>query len=93
VELALFRISQEALNNIAKHARASRVEIALQRSVSAYELSVSDDGVGFDEAGESGSGRRLGLVTMRERAQSLGGWIEVHSSTGEGTRLTVGIPA
>jgi two-component system sensor histidine kinase UhpB len=93
VELVLFRIAQEALNNVAKHARASKVEIVLQRSGAAYLLSVIDDGVGFGGMGENHLGRRLGLVTMRERSQSLGGSLELETSAGKGTRLVVRIPA
>jgi PAS domain S-box-containing protein len=93
-EIALFRIAQEALNNVVKHARASRVEITLERSGSAYVMSVQDDGVGFD-AVEGRTARRpgLGMVTMRERAEAVGGRFEVLTRLGGGTRLTVEVAA
>jgi two-component system sensor histidine kinase UhpB len=93
-EIALFRIAQEALNNVVKHAGASRVEITLERSGSAYVMSVQDDGVGFD-AVEGRMARRpsLGMVTMRERAEAVGGRFEVLTRPGGGTRLTVQVTA
>ena len=92
VELVLFRIAQEAMNNVAKHARASRVEVALERSETNFLLSVFDDGVGFD-ALEQLSGQHLGLVTMRERSQALGGQLDIETALGKGTILKVSIPA
>jgi signal transduction histidine kinase len=85
---------QEALNNVVKHARASRVEITVERSGSDYVMSVQDDGVGFDAA-EDYAARRpgLGMVTMRERAHAVGGRFEVQTIAGSGTRLTVQVPA
>jgi PAS domain S-box-containing protein len=93
IEIVLFRIAQEALNNVVKHANAYRVDIELKRYESGYMLSIEDDGLGFD----SGNGRDtrrpgLGMVTMRERSHAAGGSFEVHSSPGGGTRLTVRIP-
>ena len=91
VEIALFRIAQEALNNVAKHARASSVLIALERRGYEYVMSVADDGVGmgdFELRPRSG----LGMVTMRERAQAVGGRIEVEALPHGGTQLTVRIP-
>jgi signal transduction histidine kinase len=93
VEIALFRIAQEALNNVAKHARASSVVIALERQESGYVMSVADDGVGLQTAGEPADRPRsgLGMVTMRERAQAIGGRFRIESLPGGGTRLTVRI--
>jgi len=94
MEIALFRIAQEALNNVVKHARASRVEITLERTGSEHVMSVQDDGVGFVAAEERAEGPAgLGMVTMRERAQAVGGRFEVRAVPGEGTRLTVRVPA
>ena len=94
MEIVLFRIAQEALNNVLKHARASRVEITLGRSGSDYVMSVEDDGVGYDAAGERAAPHAgLGMVTMRERAQAVGGRFEVRAASGDGTRLTVRVPA
>ena len=94
VEIALFRIAQEALNNVAKHARASSVVIALERQGSGYVMSVADDGVGLRAAEERADRPRpgLGMVTMRERAQAVGGRFQIESLPGGGTQLTVRIP-
>jgi signal transduction histidine kinase len=93
-EIALFRISQEALNNVAKHARASRVRVGLERSGAELVMSVADDGVGLDTAEESPARRRpgLGMVTMRERTQAVGGRFEIGPADGGGTRVTVRVP-
>jgi two-component system, NarL family, sensor histidine kinase UhpB len=94
VEIALFRIAQEALNNVAKHARARSVVIALQGQGPEYVLSVADDGVGLRAAEERADRPRtgFGMVTMRERAQALGGRFQIESLPGGGTQLTVRIP-
>jgi PAS domain S-box-containing protein len=91
VEIALFRIAQEALNNVAKHARAKSVEISLECHGSEYVMSVVDDGKGFRASDEHVDGPRpkLGMVTMRERAQAVGGRLSVEPHPGGGTRLTV----
>jgi signal transduction histidine kinase len=93
-EIALFRIMQEALNNVAKHAHAGRVHIALARSGTQFIMSVSDDGVGMDAASNSISSRRpgLGMVTMRERTQAVGGQFEIGAASGHGTQVVVRIP-
>jgi two-component system sensor histidine kinase UhpB len=94
VEIALFRIAQEALNNVAKHARARHVEIALDHANGVCVMSVQDDGIGFDrvEASSDKPKPGLGMVTMRERAQAVGGRFEVQALPGRGTRLTVRVP-
>ena len=93
-EIALFRIAQEALNNIAKHAHAKLVDVRLERLSTRWIMSVADDGVGFDAASNSNSGRRVGfgMVTMRERTQAVGGQFEVGAAPGGGTRIVVLIP-
>jgi two-component system sensor histidine kinase UhpB len=94
VEIALFRIAQEALNNVAKHARARRVEIALGHANGECVMSVEDDGIGFD--GVEGTSDKpkpgLGMVTMRERAQAVGGRFDVRALSARGTQLTVRVP-
>jgi two-component system sensor histidine kinase UhpB len=94
VEIALFRIAQEALNNVAKHARAHRVEIALEHANGECVMSVEDDGIGFD--GVEGTSDKpkpgLGMVTMRERAQAVGGCFDVRALSARGTQLTVRVP-
>jgi PAS domain S-box-containing protein len=94
VEIALFRIAQEALNNVAKHARARRVEIALDHANGECVMSVQDDGIGFDYAAIASDKPKpgLGMVTMRERAQAVGGRFEVRALPGRGTQLTVRVP-
>jgi two-component system sensor histidine kinase UhpB len=94
VEIALFRIAQEALNNVAKHARARRVEIALDHANGECVMSVQDDGIGFDGAANASDKPKpgLGMVTMRERAQAVGGRFEVRALPDLGTQLTVRVP-
>ena len=91
VETCVYRIVQEALTNIAKHARATRVGVVVTRPAGGLSVVVEDDGVGFDpKAVPCG---RLGLLGMRERARLVGGGLEVESSAGPGTTLTLRIPA
>lgn len=88
--IALFRITQEALTNIARHAEATAVEVRLVREGDELVLEVGDNGRGLrGEAGEAGS---LGLLGMKERAHALGGAFFVASEAGGGTRLTVRVP-
>ncbi len=90
VEMALFRIAQEALTNVAKHARAEHVSITLWSSHSELVMSIADDGIGLPRAAPASERHGLGLVTMRERAQAVGGAFKVEPlADGEGTRLTV----
>ena len=94
IEIAFFRIAQEALNNVAKHARAQHVEIALDHANGEYAMSVQDDGIGFDGGTDTADKPKpgLGMVTMRERAQAVGGHLEVQALPGGGTQLTVRAP-
>lgn len=90
VEEALYRIAQEALHNVVKHARASSVRIALSRSPSGIGVAVEDDGEGFDPTRvESG---HLGLTGMRQRAELAGGELQVVSHQGKGTRIEAFAP-
>ena len=93
-EIVLFRIAQEALNNVARHARATRVEIVLERREIRFAMTVADDGVGLGAAADSIGWNMpgLGMLTMRERAQAVGGEVRVESLPERGTRLTVTIP-
>jgi signal transduction histidine kinase len=92
VETALFRIFQEGLTNILRHAKASSVMVRLDQNDDLITLEICDDGVGFDpwrlESPDPG-GRGLGLRGMRERAAILGGTLELESAAGEGTTLRV----
>jgi two-component system sensor histidine kinase UhpB len=94
VEIVLFRIAQEALNNVAKHARAKHVTITLERQGSDCVMAVLDDGIGIARSRESTDPSRtaLGLVTMRERAQTVGGVLTVEAGARRGTQLTVRVP-
>lgn len=92
VEEALYHVVQEALNNMIKHASASEVKVFLKQDAdSNITLTVMDNGVGFDiETAVSGSG--LGLISMRERIENLGGTITYHASIGQGTEVQVHLP-
>ena len=94
VETVLYRIVQEALNNVSKHARASSVKIAVRSESDVITCSVTDDGLGFDvsRAMEGSDARGIGLIGMRERVARLGGTLSVSSSPGGGTELLVTIP-
>lgn len=88
IESELYGIAQEALNNILKHAEATRVEIHLRKQTGAVVLEISDNGNGFNPAalGEDG---RLGITSMRERAKKLGSQLVIDSRAGKGTRVKV----
>jgi signal transduction histidine kinase len=88
VELACFRIAQEALTNVLRHAGAGNARLVLVRRADALLLEVHDDGRGFANPDATG----LGLVTMRERAQQVGGSIEVESDPQRGTRVRACLP-
>ena len=92
-EQALFRIAQEALTNVVKHAGATSVTVHLERTSGAISLVVDDDGHGFDPADPAISARRLGLVSMHERAADLGGSLVVESEVGRGTSIRAEVPA
>ncbi|HVS01004.1 MAG TPA: GAF domain-containing sensor histidine kinase [Thermoanaerobaculia bacterium] len=87
VEVGLYRIAQEALQNALRHAAADQIVIRLETAKDRVRLTVQDDGRGFP--GEEVSAGRFGLVGMRERARLLGGSFQVESSPGAGTRVTV----
>lgn len=93
VEVAIFRIAQEALSNARKHARAHRVVVALRYDPDAVTMTIEDDGQGFaaGDTGASASGG-FGLTSMRERARVLGGALDVSSTPGRGTRVTARLP-
>lgn len=91
--LALFRITQEALNNIAKHSSATRISLSLLRRGGLFVLNISDNGKGVAAGAKSRpAGGGLGLLSMRERAESVGGSFELLSARGAGTYITVRVP-
>ncbi|PYQ54604.1 MAG: hypothetical protein DMF53_29230 [Acidobacteria bacterium] len=92
VEVGLYRIAQEALQNALRHGDASRVLLRLEAPPGRIRLTVQDDGRGFTIGGSSGTGSHFGLVGMRERARLLGGSFQIESSPGAGTRITADIP-
>jgi two-component system NarL family sensor kinase len=90
MEAELFRIAQEALTNVRKHARAHKVDVSLQRRAQQITLNVCDDGRGFLVRGRQDG--RHGLVGMRERAKLLGGRLQLSSRPGQGTRVSARVP-
>jgi signal transduction histidine kinase len=89
VETVLYRAVQEALTNVAKHARAEAVKISLERTKDRVIMSVQDNGIGFNHRS---AGRGLGLLGLRERSAALGGSLWIDSRRGGGTTLTMSIP-
>ncbi|MBU0462654.1 MAG: sensor histidine kinase [Proteobacteria bacterium] len=94
LEITIYRIVQEALNNVAKHAEAKNVKISLKREITRITGFIQDDGKGFDinkifkEIGE----KHIGLINMRERVSILGGTLKIQSENGKGTRININIP-
>jgi two-component system NarL family sensor kinase len=94
-ELTLYRILQEALKNVEKHAHADHVSVSLARLGAFVQLTIKDDGVGFDASRQSSGEKRkagLGLLSMRERAAYAGGVLEIKSVRGTGTEIMVRLP-
>ena len=87
VQVAFYRVCQEALNNVAKHAKASQVEIDLKQEEAVIELRIRDDGQGFDP--EQPFSGHYGLSMMRERAEAVGALLSITSQPGHGTELTI----
>lgn len=90
--VALFRIAQEALNNVAKHASAKHVGIALSAAEGQMTVEISDDGAGFDPLAAEARASRWGMTTMRERAEAAGGRLDIASTPGSGTVLRARVP-
>ena len=90
VETAVYRIVQEALTNVVKHADAARVSIVVTRKPDSVLVMIEDDGRGFDPAASGGGG--LGLLGMRERVELLDGSLQVEAAPGQGTTLIVALP-
>jgi signal transduction histidine kinase len=95
IETACFRIVQEALTNIARHAQAQHVEIDLHRTGDALVLCVQDDGCGFDLAAMRGralAGGSIGVLGMQERAELIGGQLNIESTPGQGSTVRLTCP-
>ena len=90
IELCLFRVAQEALGNAVKHSDARHISVELTGAPSSLALTIADDGKGFDV--ESAPNGGLGLMSMRQRVESVGGLLEIHASPASGTRLRVTVP-
>ncbi|HXD19605.1 MAG TPA: sensor histidine kinase [Vicinamibacterales bacterium] len=94
IETTIYRVVQEALNNVTRHAQAARATIQIRRMTNALHCLIQDNGVGFDvdavlaRRGDTG----MGLIGMRERLGILGGWVDVRSAPGRGTDVEVVIP-
>lgn len=91
-ELAVYRVMQEALQNVHKHAHASSVGVVWQRSSSSWVLHVTDDGSGFDLVKAARRQKSVGLLSMRERAELIGGTLQIQSTPGNGTAVTLLLP-
>jgi PAS domain S-box-containing protein len=95
VQVLLFRIAQEAMSNIRRHAGASKAEVKLESGPDSIKMTISDDGKGFklpDQVNELARTGRLGIVGMSERARLLGGNLTIKSKSGKGTRVFAEIP-
>ena len=94
-EMVIYRVVQEALNNVRKHAQATEAQISLDTDASEITVEVRDNGKGFDVAGTKGAKSQsggVGLLTMRSRAQMLGGNLKIEARPGGGTRVILTIP-
>lgn len=91
VEFAIFRILQEALENVRAHSRASHAEVTLEQIGEQLQMTIADNGQGFAPHNTTG-GRRLGLVAMRDRAELLGGNLHLFSEPGRGVRVVLSMP-
>jgi two-component system sensor histidine kinase DegS len=95
VELAIFRIIQEALRNVEKHASATQVDVSVEYAEGKIKISIADNGKGFKLAGDVGDlprDGRLGLMGMKERVNLLGGEITINSEANRGTRVLIELP-
>ncbi|MDG9884484.1 sensor histidine kinase [Pseudomonas sp. GD04058] len=90
--MAAFRITQEAVTNVLRHARADNLIVRFQRQPEGLSLSISDDGQGFRPSSDPGSEGQCGMAGMAERAQLLNGSLTVHSDPGKGTRIDALFP-
>jgi len=92
LEEAIFRIIQEALNNVHKHSEATKVDVSLSIQPERVLARIKDDGAGFDIDAQPAAGRPLGLLGMKERAEALGGTFQLRSEADKGTEIQVDFP-
>ena len=92
IEIGLFRVAQEALNNVVKHAQASTVRVRIEFAPVGVTLVIEDDGKGFDTANDDAPAGHFGLMGMRERLQLLQGKFTIKSTPGKGTRVMITAP-
>lgn len=92
VETNLYRIAQEALNNIFKHARAANVSVLLEKQKDSISMIIEDDGIGFNAKGKTNRSKGIGLIGMSERAKLLGGTFTIESAKSKGTTIFVRVP-
>jgi len=92
VETTIYRLAQEALNNVVKHARADRVDIVLEHAGDHVSLIVEDNGVGFNPSDAHAAAEGFGLIGMRERAALAGGQLQIESAPGRGTTVILRVP-
>jgi signal transduction histidine kinase len=89
----LYRIAQEAITNVRKHAGPANVTVLLRERDGGYLVQIADDGVGFASGDQTSLQGHLGLAAMRERATLAGGWVRVESAPGEGTTVQAWVPS
>jgi len=92
IATCLYRVAQESLMNVSRHAKAKQVRIELARLRDGLRLMVSDDGVGFNRDRQRDKRERLGLLSMKERVALVGGMLDIESAEGEGTRVCAWVP-
>jgi len=93
IETALYRIVQEALHNVAKHARAKSVDVSLQLNRGELKLVIADDGIGMAAHKGTAGGQSFGLAGIKERVSTMNGAVRVCSVRGQGTRIEISVPA
>jgi len=91
-EVALFRITQEALANAIKHARARNIEVAFGATLERVTLTIDDDGVGFEAGHTMPAGNHWGLAIMRQRADAIGATLRIESALGQGVHVIAEVP-
>ena len=89
IKTELFRMAQEAMTNVMRHAKASNIRISTGEDEKNLYLTITDNGVGFDMAQHKNT---LGLIGLRERALSIGGKLKIESSIGMGTVISIAVP-